>query len=95
MMPSMHNTDTNGRGAQSRPDGSKAQVMIWQIIRTLSQIDADYNLRLDELERSPTAEEVKGHVRQKLRAEHRQQREPYVTQLEELRQQQRRQSFAA
>jgi hypothetical protein len=93
----MHYTDTatNGRGAQSRPDRSQAQVIIWQIVRTLSQLDADYNLRLDELDRSATDEAVKGHIRQKLRAAHRQQREPYVRQLEELRQQQYRQSFAA
>jgi hypothetical protein len=67
--------------------------MIWQIVRTLSQIDADYNLRLNEVECSAADEELKGETKQKLRAAHRGRREPYVNQLEELQKRQQRQPF--
>jgi aminoglycoside phosphotransferase (APT) family kinase protein len=69
------------------------QSMMWEILRTLSRIDADHNLRLEEVERSAAEEELKEYVRQKLTAAHRDKREPYVTRLEKLWQQQHRQSF--
>jgi hypothetical protein len=67
--------------------------MMWEILRTLSRIDADHNLRLEEVERSEAEDELKEYVRRKLTAAHRERREPYVNHLEKLRQQQHRQSF--
>jgi hypothetical protein len=72
---------------------SELQSVMWEILRTLSQIDADHNLRLEEVERSAAEEELKEYVRRTLTAAHRERREPYVNQLERLRQQQHRQSF--
>jgi hypothetical protein len=69
------------------------QAMMWEILRTLSRIDADHNLRLEEVERSAAEDELKEYVRRKLTAAHRERREPYVNHLEKLRQQQHRQSF--
>jgi hypothetical protein len=78
---------------QSRMYSPELQAMMWEILRTLGQIDADHNLRLDEIERSETEEELKEYVRRKLTAAHRERREPYVNRLEELRRQQHLQSF--
>ena len=72
---------------------SELQAMMWEILRTLSRIDADHNLHLEEVERSETEDELKEYVRRKLTAAHRERREPYVNHLEKLRQQQHRQSF--
>jgi hypothetical protein len=78
---------------QSRMYSPELQAMMWEILRTLSQIDAEHHLRLEEVERSAAEEELKEYVRQKLTAAHRERREAYVEQLEKLRQQQHRQSF--
>ena len=72
---------------------SDLQALMWDILRTLSQIDAEHHLRLDDVERSATEQELKEYVRRKLTAAHRERREPYISQLETLRQQQHRQSF--
>jgi hypothetical protein len=78
---------------QTRMYSSELQEMMWEILRTLSQIDAEHYLRLEEVERSATEDELKEYVRRKLTAAHRERREAYVNQLETLRQQQHRQSF--
>jgi hypothetical protein len=78
---------------QARMYSPELQQMMWEILRNLSQIDAEHHLRLDEAERSATEDELKEYVRRKLTAAHRERREPYVNQLEKLRQQQQRQSF--
>jgi hypothetical protein len=88
-------TAIRANGVQTRlySSSSDLQARIWRIIRTLSHIDADYYLRLDEAERSATDEDFKRHVEQTLKAAHRERRQPYVYQLEELRQQQHRRPF--
>jgi hypothetical protein len=78
---------------QARMYSPELQALMWEILRTLSRIDAEHHLRLDEVERSATEAELKEYVRRKLTAAHRERREPYVNQLEKLRQQQQRQSF--
>ncbi len=83
----------SGNHRQFRMSPSQRLSMIWQLIDTLSQIDANHDFQLNEVERSATDEDLKELIKQKLRAVHRERREPYVKQLEELRQQQERQSF--
>ncbi len=78
---------------QSRMYSPELQAMMWEILRTLSQIDAEHHLRLEEVERSATEDELKEYVRRKMTAAHRERREPYINHLEKLRQQQHRQSF--
>jgi hypothetical protein len=91
----MHSNNTAiSKDTQSRMYSSKLQSMIWQIVRTLSQIDADFNLRGNEVECSVADEELKAETKRKLRAAHRGRREPYVKQLEELQKRQQRQPFA-
>ncbi len=79
------NTAFSGKSTAYRPDAAKTQAMIWQIVRTLSQIDAEYYLQVSEIEGSATDEDLKGPLMQKLRASHRERRRLYVQQLEELR----------
>jgi hypothetical protein len=91
----MHSNNTAiSKDTQSRMYSSKLQSMIWQIVRTLSQIDADFNLRGNVVECSVADEELKAETKRKLRAAHRGRREPYVNQLEELQKRQQRQPFA-
>ena len=91
----MHSNNTAiSKDTQSRMYSSKLQSMIWQIVRTLSQIDADFDLRRNEVECSVADEELKAETKRKLRAAHRGRREPYVNQLEELQKRQQRQPFA-
>ena len=78
---------------QARMYSPELQEMMWEILRTLSHIDAEHNLRLEQVERSAAEDELKEYVRRKLTAAHRERREPYVNHLEKLRQQQHRQSF--
>ena len=78
---------------QTRMYSPELQALMWEILRNLSQIDAEHHLRLEEVERSATENELKEYVRRKLTAAHRERREAYVEQLEKLRQQQHRQSF--
>jgi hypothetical protein len=35
------------------------QALMWEILRTLSQIDAEHHLRLEEVERSANEDELK------------------------------------
>ena len=94
-MPSTRKTFVarSDEAPQARMYSPELQEMMWEILRTLSQIDAEHHLRLEEVERSATEDELKVYVRRKLTAAHRERREPYVNQLETLRQQQHRQSF--
>jgi hypothetical protein len=69
-----------------RPSYSAApQRLIQELVRSLSHIDGEYNLRMSSLERSSTDDDLKPHIAQRLRAAHRERREPYVKQLEALR----------
>ncbi|WP_150117649.1 hypothetical protein [Microvirga vignae] len=85
----MQNTNIalSGKSAEYRPNAPKTQVMIWQIVRTLSEIDAEYYLQVSDIEGGATDADLKAHLMQKLRASHRARRQAYVHQLEELRQQ--------
>jgi hypothetical protein len=84
----------NNDKSPARLYSPELQAMMWEILRTLSRIDADHNLRLEEVERSAAEDELKEYVRRKLTAAHRERREPYVNHLEKLRQQQQhRRSF--
>ena len=61
------------------------QCKTQEIIRILSDLDAQHNLRLEELQRRPLDEATRYKLMKNLRDAHREAREPYVRQLEELR----------
>jgi hypothetical protein len=70
-------------------------VMMKEVVRTLGNIDFEHEIEVDRVENSTTADELKQYIREKLRAVHRERRQPYVDLLNRLWMQQRGQSFAA
>jgi hypothetical protein len=61
------------------------QYKIQEVIRILSELDAQHNLALAELQRGPLSGKAQEAAIEKLRTEHRGRRSPYLRQLEELR----------
>jgi len=68
-----------GRSANAK------QYKIQEIVRILSDLDAQHNLALTELQRGPLSDEAQDDAIEKLRTEHRGRRSPYLRRLEELR----------
>ncbi|WP_262270116.1 hypothetical protein [Microvirga yunnanensis] len=66
-----------------------------EVKRTLGNIDFEHAIELEQVDRSAAAEDLKQHIRDKLRDAHRERRQPYVDLLNRLWMQQRGQSFAA
>jgi len=67
--------------------------MMREVLHRLGDIDVEYEIQLDELERSSADQELKAHIGRKIRAAHRERREPYVELLASLRRRQHRLSF--
>jgi hypothetical protein len=70
-------------------------LMLKDVARTLGHIDFEHQIELEKLEKSASAEELKQYIRDRLRAAHRERRQPYVDLLNQLWTQQRDRSFAA
>jgi hypothetical protein len=62
-----------------------AQYKIQEIIRILSNLDAQHNLELDELQRHALDGKAQEGAVEKLRTTYQERRRPYVRRLEELR----------
>jgi hypothetical protein len=77
--PSTEEVVWRGRCANAK------QNKIQETIRILSDLDAQHNLALTALQRSPLSGKAQEHAVEKLRTEHRERRSLYVRQLEELR----------
>jgi hypothetical protein len=69
-------------------------VMIKEIVHTLGNIDFEHAIEVDKVERRG-CRRAQAHVREKLKAAHRERRQPYVDLLNRLWMQQRGQSFSA
>jgi len=67
--------------------------MMREVLHRLGDIDVEYEIRLDEVERSCADQEVKARFRRKITAAHRERRAPYVALLASLRQREHRLSF--
>jgi hypothetical protein len=67
--------------------------MMREVLHMLGNIDVEYEIRLDEIERSCADHELRSHIQKKIRAAHRERREPYVELITSLRQRQQRLSF--
>ena len=76
--------DTGNNDAERPLYSAEPQRLIQELVRNLSHIDSEYNLRMSSLERSSTDDDLKPYIAQRLRAAHRERREPYVRQLEAL-----------
>ena len=70
-------------------------AMMREVLHTLGDIDFAAEVDLENVEVSARDPKLKEHIKSKIRAAHRERRQPYVDLLETLRRQQHHQSFAA
>ncbi len=70
-------------------------AMMREVLHTLGDIDFAAKVELESAEVSARDPKLKEHIKGKIRAAHREKRQPYVDLLETLRRQQHRQSLAA
>jgi hypothetical protein len=78
-------TAMSTKNSQTHEHSFRVQCQLQEVVRTLSEIDAEHRLKAHEVECSVTDDELKESMKHKLRAAHRERREPYVHRLEELR----------
>lgn len=67
--------------------------MMREVLHLLGNIDFEHEVQLQKLESSNTDQELKSHIGKKIRAAHRERREPYLELLVSLRQRQQRLSL--
>lgn len=60
--------------------------MMREVLHLLGNIDFEHEIQLAKLESSDTDQELKAHIGKKIRAAHRERREPYLELLTTLRQ---------
>jgi hypothetical protein len=65
-----------------------------EVLHRIGDIDVEYEIRLDEIERSSTDLELKSHIKKQIMAAHHERRESYVELVTTLRQRQLRLSFS-
>ena len=70
-------------------------AMMREVLHTLGDIDFAAEVELENVEVSARDLKLKKHIKGKIRAAHRERRQPYVDLVDTLRRQQHRQSFAA
>jgi glycosylphosphatidylinositol transamidase (GPIT) subunit GPI8 len=68
--------------------------MMREVLHLLGNIDFEHEIQLQKLENSNTDQELKSHISKKIRAAHRERREPYLELLATLRQRQQRLSLS-
>jgi hypothetical protein len=68
-------------------------AMMREVLHMLGNIDFQYSFELDKAETHGSDEALKDHIKRKIKAAHRERREPYVELLTTLRQRQHRLSF--
>ncbi|SCZ03447.1 hypothetical protein [Microvirga guangxiensis] len=69
--------------------------MVREVLHRLGDIDVAYEIKLYQVEDSTADQELKSHIKRKIRAAHHERREPYVELLTTLRQRQHRTSLQA
>jgi len=79
----------------SGTDAPSIDAMMREVLHMLGNIDFEYKVELDRIEKSTTDQDVKAYVKRKLIAAHHERREPYVELLAKLRQRQHRLSHQA
>jgi hypothetical protein len=63
---------------------SHVQDVMQETLRTLGDIDFQYELDFEKLEHSDTGPEIKQHIARQLKERHLERREPYIRLLAEL-----------
>jgi hypothetical protein len=72
--------------AWSRPSlySAKVQPLMQEVLRRLADIDFEHDAALGRLEASSEDAKLKGQLAERLKARHRERREPYVRMLTDL-----------
>jgi hypothetical protein len=78
-------TDDVLAGSEILPLG--IHQVLQQTLHTLSNIDFEHKVELEKLEQSRASSTLKKKIAERLRAKHRERREPYVQLIAELREQ--------
>ena len=73
----------------------RLDTIMREVLHTLGDIDFAAEIDLEKVDAGALDPELKETTKSKIRAAHREKRQPYVDLLETLRRQQHRQSFAA
>ncbi len=71
-------------------DSPGIDAMMREVLHMLGNIDFAYEVEADRLESSAASQALKHHLQRRIRAAHRERREPYVELLTTLRQRQHR-----
>jgi hypothetical protein len=69
--------------------------MMREVLHMLGNIDFEHEIQMDKLEKCSTDDEFKTYIKKRIRAAHRERREPYVELLTKLRQRQHRVAYQA
>ncbi len=80
---------------RSDTDTPSIDAMMREVLHMLGNIDFEYEVELDKADLHASSEDVKEHIKKRIRAAHHERREPYVELLTILRQQQHRLALAA
>jgi hypothetical protein len=92
MSPAKQNdADRQQERPQDRAPGLGS--MMQEVLHKLGDIDVEYEIWLDQVEHSRADQELKEHLKKKIRAAHRERREPYENLLISLRQREHRLSL--
>lgn len=75
---------------RQNPDLPGIDAMMREVLHRLGNIDFEYKVEVDKLERSAADQEFKNRMRRRITAAHHERREPYVELLATLRQRQHR-----
>lgn len=83
----------NARDSYTSNQTPSIDSMMREVLHLLGNIDFEHEFQLQALENSNTDQELKSHLGRKIRAAHRERREPYLELLVTLRQRQQRLSL--
>jgi len=71
-------------------DSPSIDSMMREVLHMIGNIDFEYQVELDKVEKNMSDHELKDYIKRKIEAAHREKREPYVALLTQLRQRQHR-----
>ena len=89
-----HNNDKELQRSNGA-DSPSIDSMMREVLHMLGNIDFEYEVELDRIDKGPTDQDVKAYIKKKIIAAHHERREPYVELLAKLRQRQHRLSHQA
>jgi hypothetical protein len=89
-MAHLKQNNDNEFGREDCTGNPNIDSMMREVLHMLGNIDFEYEVELDRIEKDCSSQELKDHIKRRIRAAHRERREPYVELLTTLRQRQHR-----